>query len=488
MRAVCRWSPKYGIGYPPWSVPWLGATARATARGGEPPAEANSRLCRFDTLSCLSESAMALPGIGHSMTVTDAGTNPALRVVLSLPACSDGSELASWIPAALAPYVDLPLSPLTLVPLADAIRDTPILRDIAPPTCVAAGRMGAAVGWEARDLSRRLVARAVSVVAPGRNVPERMVARTHAYHQERIGSGQALSGFIDGDRLEAIIDHRIVVLELPGVVVESYDAGVEVEARLLLADLAPLAPSKAFELPTALPPGLHRCTAPVWVGRPTVATEYCDGAGRSIIVAQEPLGERPAGTPVAVGGLAAVLEDRPGGAHRITLVHPRDPGMAVWAEATSGIEVDQLVATLESIPSLERRVLEPRSGTGDLRPSFSEAWLRSKLEAIGAHINSIDARHTGGMPFLYVTFTVDGQQLLGVFAAQAPLPLPLGTGVVTAGAVDLYVIEDRQAYGYCSNIFLNVRDPLAGRPGAADVSGPSPAVDAAVALACEMGS
>ena len=424
------------------------------------------------------------------MTVTDAGTNPALRVVLSLPPCSGASELASWIPTALAPYVELPLSPVTPVPLADAICDAPILRDIAPPTCVAAGRMGPAVGWEARDASRRLLARAVSVAAPSPEVPDRMIARTHSYHQERIGSGQALSGFIDGDRLEAIIDHRIVVLELPGAAVESYDAGVELEARLLLADLAPLAPSEAFGLPTALPPGLHRCTAPVWVERPTVATEYCDSVGRSIIVARGPLGERPAGTPVAVGGLPAVLEERPGGAQRITLVHPRVPGMVVWAEATSGIEIDQLVAALESIPGLERRVLEPRSGTRDLRPSFSEAWLRSKLEAIGARINSIDARQTGGMPFLSVTFTVDGQQLLGVFGAQAPLSLPLGnvSGVVTAGAVDLYVVEDRQAYGYCGNIFLNIRDPLAGRPGAADAAGSSSAVDVAVALVREMGS
>jgi hypothetical protein len=423
------------------------------------------------------------------MTVTDAGTNPGLRVVLSLSPCSGGSELASWIPTALAGYVELPLSPFTPVPLADAIRDVPILRDIAPPTCVTAGRMGAAAGWEARDPSRRLLARAVSVAAPGLVVPDRMLARTHSYHQEWIGSGQTLNGFIDGDRLEAIIDHRIVVLELPGAAVDSYDAGVDLEARLLLADLAPLEPREAFGLPTTLPPGLRRCTAPVWVGRPTVATEYCDGAGRSLIVARGPLGERPPGTPVAVGGLPAVLEQRPGGAQRISLVHPRAPGMAVWAEATSGIEVDQLVAVLESIPGLERRVLEPGSGTRDLRPSLSEAWLRSKLDAIGAHINSIDARQTDGRPFLSVTFTVDGQKLLGVFGAQAPLSLPLGnvTGVVTAGAVDLYVVEDRQAYGYCSNIFVNVADPLAGRPGAADAAASS-AVEVAMALVREMGS
>lgn len=38
---------------------------------------------------------------------------------------------------ALAPYVELPLAPVTPVALADAIREIPILRDIAPPACVA---------------------------------------------------------------------------------------------------------------------------------------------------------------------------------------------------------------------------------------------------------------------------------------------------------------------------------------------------------------
>ncbi len=79
---------------------------------------------------------------------------------------------------------------------------------------------------------------------------------------------------------------------------------------------------------------------------------------------------------------------------------------------------------------------------------------------------------------------------MGVFGAQAPLSLPLGnvTGVVTAGAVDLYVVEDRQAYGYCGNIFLSISDPLAGRPGVPHRAAASSAVDVAVALVRKMGS
>lgn len=124
---------------------------------------------------------------GHSVIVTDAGSNPALRVVLSLPTCWGGSDLGTWMLNALVPYVELPLLPVTPVPLADAIRDVPMLRDLRPPTCVSAARMGAAVGWEARDPSRRLLARAVGVAAPGHEVPDRMVA--HAHSSGRWGPG-----------------------------------------------------------------------------------------------------------------------------------------------------------------------------------------------------------------------------------------------------------------------------------------------------------
>ena len=427
--------------------------------------------------------------LGHSVAVTDGGPNPALRVVLSLPTCAGGSDqLGVWMSSALAPYVEVPLSPVMPVPVSDAIRDVPILRDLGPPACVSAGRMGVAVGWEARDPSSVLLARAAGIAAPSRSVPDRMIAKTHSYHQERIGSGQRLSGFIEGDRLEAIIDHRIVVVELPAANVESYDDGVELEARLLRDQLAPLAPHDAFGLPRVLPLGLRRCTAPVWVGRPTVVTEYCDGAGRTMTVGRGPIGDRPAGAPVAVGGLPALLEERPGGARRITLAHPRAPGAAMWAEATPDIEVDQLVAALESIPALERRVLTPGVGSGDLRGWFSEPWLRSKLEAIGARINSVDDRRRGGLRFLSVIFTVDGRELVGVFGAQAPLPVPLGnmTGVVTEAEVDLYVVESHQAYGYCGNIFLNVIDPLARRPGAPRPDAAPSAVDIARALVREL--
>jgi hypothetical protein len=83
---------------------------------------------------------------------------------------------------------------------------------------------------------------------------------------------------------------------------------------------------------------------------------------------------------------------------------------------------------------------------------------------------------------------VDGRELVGVFGAQAPLPVPLGnmTGVVTEAEVDLYVVESQQAYGYCSNIFLNVRDPNAQRPGAHSPDAAPSAVDIARALVREL--
>jgi hypothetical protein len=192
--------------------------------------------------------------------------------------------------------------------------------------------------------------------------------------------------------------------------------------------------------------------------------------------------------PAATLPLSALLEERPGGARRITLIHPRAPGVAVWAEATPDIEVEQLVAALESIPALERRVLTPGVGGGDLRRLFSEAWLRSKLEAIGARISSVDDRRRDGLRFLSVIFTVEGRQLVGVFGVQASLPLPLGnvSGVMTEAGVDLYVVQGHQAYGYCGNIFLNVSDPLARRPAAPRAEAAPSAVDIARALVREL--
>jgi hypothetical protein len=161
--------------------------------------------------------------------------------------------------------------------------------------------------------------------------------------------------------------------------------------------------------------------------------------------------------------------------------------MVVWAEASPGIEIEQLVAALESIPGLERRVLAPGVGRGDLRPLFTEAWLRSTLEALGARINSVDDRQSDGL-FLSVIFTVDGRPFVGVFGGPAPLPLPLGnvTGVVTEAGVDLYVVEGHQAFGYCGSIFLNVSDPLAGRPTAHRPEAAPSAVDIARAFVREV--
>jgi hypothetical protein len=48
------------------------------------------------------------------------------------------------------------------------------------------------------------------------------------------------------------------------------------------------------------------------------------------------------------------------------------------------------------------------------------------------------------------------------------------------------VVEGHQAYGYCGNIFLNVSDPLAGRPAAPRPEAAPSAVDIARALVREV--
>ena len=52
----------------------------------------------------------------------------------------------------------------------------------------------------------------------------------------------------------------------------------------------------------------------------------------------------------------------------------------------------------------------------------------------------------------------DGTSANGTFAAQAPLTQPPATKVITLGTVQ-FQTNDRQTYGYCNDIFVNIVSP-----------------------------
>ena len=163
------------------------------------------------------------------------------------------------------------------------------------------------------------------------------------------------------------------------------------ETLLFLADLEPLDGREAFALPTYLPAGLRRCTAPMWFQGPdqrNTVTEYGDAGGRGLRVITFPTTPDSDGVEVEVAGRLATLEAR-AGRRRLTIPVIPAFGQGVQVEATEDIAASDLVAVAASIPALDRRLLQPRGGSGDLRDAFGEDWLRSLLASIGADVTEI---------------------------------------------------------------------------------------------------
>jgi hypothetical protein len=410
-------------------------------------------------------------------TRADRDINPALAHVLSLPTCPDAGDWAPWAGAALAPYGWIPDARVVPLGLRQVITDVPILRELPSATCIAGFAQGNVTGWLARDRDGITVACAAGIAHATTTVPARMTAEGHHYHQEHIASGQPINGFIKGDRMEAMLRQRLVVLELKGAGVDSWAAGVAWESLLFFADLEPLDGGEAFALPTFLPSGLRRCTAPMWFQGPdrrSTVTEYGDGHGRWLRVTTFPTTPDTDGVQVQVAGRSATLEES-AGRRRLTIPVIPAFGQGVQVEATDDIAAADLVTVVASIPALDRHVLQPRAGSGDLRDAFGEDWLRSLLESIGADVTNMSPlRAPDGSSTLTAALSfADGCRFTGIFAPQIPRAAPSinMTGMLSVEGVDLYVSE-RQAYGWCSNVFLNIveADSPSRARSAADVA------------------
>jgi hypothetical protein len=276
-----------------------------------------------------------------------------------------------------------------------------------------------------------------------------MTSHQPLYHQEWIGSGQTINGFIDGDALEAVIDRRITVMQVPGLDATTNDDGVAFEARLLRADLVTAAESYSYEQPTRVPDGFVVCT--------TSPRAYCDGEGDSVSVRTGGDG-LPAGEHLTVNGQPAVATTS-GPNQRTVTVALVPAAQTIGADGTGAVTIDELVAVLESVPTLTDAYLHPHAGSGDLRAQFGVSWVREQLTAIGATDLTVTNAYGGLYRALDARFTLGSRtSVRALFVAQVPQALLIPGRMERIGSVDV-LVTDHQALGYCNDIFVNILVP-----------------------------
>jgi hypothetical protein len=222
---------------------------------------------------------------------------------------------------------------------------------VAGPSCAVAGAFGDTWGWELQSTSGAVLARGIGVPS-GPVVPERMTSHLATYHQESIGSGQPLSGFIEGDRVEAVVAggsdaDRVVVLEVTGRNVRSEAEGVALEQHLSLVQRVPIEPPAGL-LPTRVPPGFRRCLTDFGPGVSSTAARYCNERGETIVVSSFVRSVPPGGHPVVVAGRPATA-DRTALGPRVSVEISRGVGV-VSAQGPDNVTEPQLVGLLESVP------------------------------------------------------------------------------------------------------------------------------------------
>ncbi|HEY7134504.1 MAG TPA: hypothetical protein VIB48_05515 [Acidimicrobiia bacterium] len=277
--------------------------------------------------------------------------DPALTRLLALPSCHTAGDYPTWAVSAIAPYAHVDASTFRSLPLREVATALPLPTDVPGASCAVSGVFGDAWGWELQSGSGAVLARGIGVPS-GPVVPERMTSHIVTYHQETIGSGQPLSGFIEGDRVEAVIADavnadRIVVLEMTGRSVRSEAEGVALERHLSLAERVPIEPAAGL-LPTRVPPGFHRCLADFGPPVSTTAARYCDGRGATIVVSSFVRSVPAGGHPVVVAGRPATA-DRTARGPRLSVEISRGAGV-VSAQGPDDVTEAQLVGMLASVP------------------------------------------------------------------------------------------------------------------------------------------
>jgi hypothetical protein len=440
--------------------------------------------------------------------------SPLLAPFYALAACDAAFDLAEWMIETMSEAIMVPESSRP-IPLQVATGEVPLLLDTRASCADAVAFDGNVVGWQLRDASGELVARAVS--RPANDEPIDDIdwdARTAAgdeYHQDWMGSGQTFTGWVTDGRIEARTnlaaegspsDFRAFVIDIPGYVIPEEgraegSAASPLVQRIMLTDMAPLPWYEVTGQPDELPPGFGRCSGGVvWMGKiPGVdangsITQYCNPEGESIWVGRYDQYNIPQPAPDAeeilqVAGSVFTGGQLPTGDWlAVGEVPNRASWLAVLAPPSVGLEgVTRIVA---SVPLLDPRAFNPADGHNNLRPLFGEEWATETLEAAGA-INigpseSILARSGRLDPSTHVelVFELPGSSPIGVeagfFLYSDPGMGGMGdfTGIRTIGDVDVFVkqvqpdLATSQAAAFCGGIGLNFRITFVDEDGAAD--------------------
>jgi hypothetical protein len=263
--------------------------------------------------------------------------------------------------AALAPYTTVPDDEqFRVVPLVELVDEVPMLRDPPGAACVTAGRLGVGACWEVSTASGERVARAVGAPFGSTRVPERMLARPDRYHQEWIGSGDGVNGWVDNDKLEVLIRGRetlVVVAEVPGVAVSDYYSGRALLERLFLRDVVKPSGSARFWLPTWLPDGVMRMTGRVhdWENWPPGEepdyVEYGTARGQTLRV-QRYHALPAVGETIDLNGLPGRLISE---GRRVSVMAAGPWQIVLGAQSDDGFDADTLRRVLGSIPRVTAR-------------------------------------------------------------------------------------------------------------------------------------
>jgi hypothetical protein len=312
------------------------------------------------------------------------------------------------------------------VSVEDAALAIPVYRDDAIVCLDAVQFPDGSMAWAGFDAAGDLVARAVARNADGGILDyvdyDALQASGGEYHQDTIGSGQSLTGWVIDGGIEASVNtggrFRHFIMELPGYELPPPDpqfmqAAAPVIQRLTI-NRVETRPG-AIYVGMTIPDGFVQCVVSHAVGvvpgfdaldqpvRGTAAT-FCNIEGDTFRIVDwmtqddhpEPPPDPmppdlppvlPAGRDMPLGGDSTyrAWEDLAGATTR-WYAAVEAPYIAQWIliEATPTMTLDDITALLESSPWFDQTLANPLDGSSDLRDEFGLQWVTDLLTTIGA--------------------------------------------------------------------------------------------------------
>ena len=410
--------------------------------------------------------------------------NPLLVPFFELPACGAHDLLAEWAVARMSAFADL--GAWTSVTVEDVALVIPVYRDDAIACLDAVQFPSGAMAWAGLNATGNLVARAVTRNADGGILDyvdyDALQASGGEYHQDTIGSGQNLTGWVIDGGIEASVRtggrRRHFIMELPGYELPAPDPQYLQAAAPMLQKLTVNrieTRAGAIYLGMTIPEGFVQCVVSLAVAvvpgfdaleqpvRGSAAT-FCNLEGDTFRIVgwntqddhPEPPPEvmppdmppvLPAGQDVSLGGglTYRAWGDSDRGVTR-WYAAVEVPYIALWMliEAAPNMTLDDVTALLASSPWLDPTLVSPADGNNELRDVYSVEWITNILEAIGAtniveepQRRSPSSTQDSGPPPIDVTFDHESMEpwhgtiYAWVYEGDSPSPVfaTVGSGL-----------------------------------------------------------